>query len=421
MSSLNLLGSLNRVECPFIKVQIGDYVFGVFDKTTVSRYDSDGIYRLHRITYPNYIQSLEVKKINGQVNQYTLNMSYPITQGSDPNFLEKVFSSVSRTRKIVFSYGDCSMPNFLYKDEVAIITDVKSTMQATSSVIKYVVSATSSAALAASGSYNFKSRYSKPSDVIKELLRQNGTYGLQDVFTGMRDYAKVLADGLIKSDDQPVQLEYKANMSVFDYMSYLVSCMIPLSQSSSSDRLSSVYGLTVVDDRTGIYGGPYFKVVSVDKAKDSLGAYEIDIGYPSQNVVTDFSVDNNEAYSIYYDYNTKLHPEEYSYRIGRDGKMEQVYSPMVSSGNKQFITTPSEKTWWSKVTEYPIKATITLKGLLRPAILMTHVRLNVYYYGQKHISSGIYIITSQKDFVGLGSNFKTTLTMTRIGGDDDLA
>lgn len=418
MSSLNLLGNLNRVECPFIKIQIGDYVFGVYNKTTISRYEEDGLYRLHRITYPNYIQNLSIRKINGQVNTYTLNISYPITQGSDPNFFEKVFSSVSRSRKIVFSYGDVTMPNFIYKDEEAIITKVESKMTAVSSVISYVVYAVSSAALTASGAYNFRARKDeKPSDVIKEMLRQNDKYGLQDVFTGMRDYAKVLSDGLIYGDDRPVKLAYKSNMSVFDYLTYLVSCMIPLSQNGASDKIGSMCSLIVVDDTTGIYGGPYFKVIRVDKSTDSLGAYEIDIGYPSQNIVTDFMVENNESYSIFYDYQNKLHPEEYSYRVGMDGMLEQVYSPMISSGNSQFVTRANDKTWWSKVTEYPIKAKLTLKGLLRPAILMTHVRLNVYYYGQKHISSGLYIITAQQDWVGLNSNFKTTLNMTRISGD----
>lgn len=418
MSSLNLLGNLNRVECPFIKVQIGAYVFGVYNKTTISKYEEDGLYRTHRITYPNYIQNLSIKKINGQVNTYTLNISYPITQGSDPNFFEKVFSSVSRSRRIVFSYGDCSMPNFLYKNEEAIITKVESKMTAASSVLSYVVYAVSSAALTASGAYNFKSRKNeKPSDVIKEMLKQNDKYGLQDVFTGMRDYDKVISDGLIYGQDRPVNLTYKANMSVFDYLSYLVSCMIPLSQKSASDKVGSMCSLLVVDDTSGVYGGPYFKVVRVDKTKDSLGAYEIDIGYPSQNIVTEFTVDNNESYSIFYDYQKELHPEEYAYRVNTDGTLEQVYSPMISSGNSQFVTRANDKTWWSKVTEYPIKAKLTLKGLLRPAILMTHVRLNVYYYGQKHISSGLYIITAQQDLVGLGSNFKTTLSMTRISGD----
>ena len=35
---------------------------------------------------------MEVVKINGQVNKYTLNIDYPVTQHDDPNFFEKIFS-----------------------------------------------------------------------------------------------------------------------------------------------------------------------------------------------------------------------------------------------------------------------------------------------------------------------------------------
>ena len=39
------------------------------------------------------------------------------------------------------------------------------------------------------------------------------------------------------------------------------------------------------------------------------------------------------------------------------------------------------------MTEFPITATLTLKGLTRPSILMTYVKLNVWFAGgQKHIS-----------------------------------
>ena len=74
--------------------------------------------------------------------------------------------------------------------------------------------------------------------------------------------------------------------------------------------------------------------------------------------------------------------------------------------------------WWSKVTSFPVGATIELKGLLRPAILMTHVRLNVYYYGKKHISSGLYIITGQTDEIST-AGYKTTLGLRKIAGDND--
>lgn len=49
---------------------------------------------------------------------------------------------------------------------------------------------------------------------------------------------------------------------------------------------------------------------------------------------------------------------------------------------------------------------------------MTYVKLNVLFYGQKHIASGVYIITKQTDSVD-DSGFKTALTMTRISGDVD--
>lgn len=420
MAGLNLLGTTSRVATPFIKITIGQYTFGVYDKKTTTGFDESGYFKKHKITYPNYVQSLSVRKINGQVNQYTLNIKYPITQGNDPNFFEKVFSSVSKTREIKFSYGDLSAPNYIYKDEIAIITDVKTRMTAASSIIDYTVSAVSSAVLSMSGTHNFQAEYNQPSEVIKRLLKQNATYGLQDVFYGMRDYDKVIADGLIPGDDLPVNLEYKANTSIFDYLKYLVSCMINKNNNTtSSNQLKNIYSLVVIDDTSGDYDGPYFKIFPVDKEKDALGTYEIDIGYPSQNIVTEFNVDNDESYSILYDYSTKLNPEKYSYRVDREtGELEEVFSPSISSGNSHFLTRANDMTWWSKVTSFPIKATITIKGLLRPAILMTHVRLNVYFYGHKHISSGLYIITQQNDTIN-EQGYKTTLSMLRISGDDE--
>ena len=71
---------------------------------------------------------------------------------------------------------------------------------------------------------------------------------------------------------------------------------------------------------------------------------------------------------------------------------------------------------WTKVTQFPIKARIVVAGLLRPAILMTKVRLNVLFYGRKHISSGLYVITSQKDTIST-SGYRTQLELLRVGED----
>lgn len=59
-----------------------------------------------------------------------------------------------------------------------------------------------------------------------------------------------------------------------------------------------------------------------------------------------------------------------------------------------------------------------MKGLLKPAILMTYVKLNVLFYGKKHISSGYYVVTEQTDSID-SNGFRTTLKLLRIKGDED--
>ncbi len=82
------------------------------------------------------------------------------------------------------------------------------------------------------------------------------------------------------------------------------------------------------------------------------------------------------------------------------------------------MTTDEDKTWWSNVTQYPISAQITIKGLLRPATLMDYVRLNVIYFGQKHIASGLYIVTKQIDTIS-ETGYRTQLFLTKIAGDNE--
>ena len=63
--------------------------------------------------------------------------------------------------------------------------------------------------------------------------------------------------------------------------------------------------------------------------------------------------------------------------------------------------------------QYSISASITVKGLLRPALLMQYIKLNVLFYGQKHNTSGIYAITKQVDQVDI-NGYRTTLSLLRI-------
>lgn len=407
LNNLNLLSTTNRVEAPFIKVQIGNYTFGVYDKKNNS------------ITYPNYVRELQTKKINGQVNKYTLTLIYPITERDDPNFFEKVFSSVSETRRIIFSYGDAMLPTYCYRNEQAIILSIKPSVSTSASLITYTITAVSDGTLASSvQSYSFPARYDKPSDIIKELLYST-KYGLQDLFYGMRDRSLVERYNLIPGDDRPVNIEARDNISILEYLTYLVNCMCSYEDGINSIIKSKVYLLTIYDDTTGVFNGTYFKIVSSTAKIEESTAYKIDVGYPSQNIVTNFSIKNDDTYSIYYNYSEKLNTGNYTTRINDEGEIEKVYAPTLISNNDKKIATEQARTWWTKMTQFPITVNLTIKGLLRPAILMTNIKLNIYFYGNKFIYSGIYVITEQVDNISAEGGYRTTLTMLRIKGDEE--
>lgn len=417
----SLLSSQARIQVPWVRVTIGDYTFGIFDEKTKSWVKNQaGFYQPFSIQYPEYITSLEVTKINGQVNKYTLAIKYPITQYDDPNFFEKVFSSVSHSRKIIFTYGDAEKPAYIYKNEEAIITNVQQTFELQSSAISYTVSAVSSAALSTDGSITMPAPGTKvkPSDEIKKLFKNNKS--LQNTFTGMNVSD---LDTLIAGDDMAVEIESKQNISAVDYINYLAGCMIP---AGSGPGLSKeIYIMTIYDDSITSAGkamsknGPYFKVTKVSTVMDQGDAYEIDIGINTSTIVRSFTIESNANYSIYYEYQNLAHPENYVRRINGDGMWEDVYAPTSMARTNSFSTSASDQVWWTKATQFPINATIQVQGLLRPATLMQYVKLNVIFPGgNKHLSSGLYIVTKQIDNLS-GAGYATTLGLTRIKGDMD--
>ena len=336
----SLLESNAIIQVPWVKVTIGDYTFGVWSQK--------GDRTEYRVQFPNYVQSLNVTKINGQVNEYTLEIAYPITHLDDPNFFEKVISSVSTTRKIVFTYGDAAQPAYVYKDEEAIITKVTQTFQLESSTINYTIYAISGAALKTLGCQTFGATSGKPSDIIKNLFRSNSC-GLKDTFIGMTEEN---LDELIQGDDKSVSLDLKINISVMEYIKYLVSCMIPEGQSLSNIS-SDIYILTMHDDTiydqlyndSASVGGPYFKVEKTSYYKQQSDAYEINIGFNNSNIVRGFSIDHQDNYALYYKYQSELVQDEYKQRINDNGELEELYSPSVTSKNRTCITRPDDITW----------------------------------------------------------------------------
>lgn len=413
-----LLSTTTRVEAPIIIVRIGNVSFGLYHKQKGQVELFGKFYSATQVTYPNYIKSLKVKKINGTLNTYTLTLQYAITAGDDPNMIDKVLSSVAKSRDIVFTYGDATSPNFLYREEKAMITSVRTVPEVANSRITYTIEAVSTALQLNAGTFSFPKRTNtKPSDVLFELLYRRD-YGLLDIFYGMADRNTVRQSGVIAANDKPVTIEAQSNISILDYVKYLVSCMSSVNDRSASLQKTAKYTFVVHDEVSEKFPGPYFSVdpvITSSPELTSVDIYNIDIGYPSKDLITQFVVNDNQAYSILYDYANNIKMSDTIYRIDDEGNPMAIYSPKIALNSQLLRTTEREKTWWSQITQFPINASITMKGLLRAVTLMSYLRVNVYYYGKKHNTSGLYIITSEEDNIS-ESGYTTTLSLTRIQG-----
>lgn len=427
MKKASLVTYPSVVEAPIIVVKIGDYTFGGCSKTAI-RTSSGDMYT--NITFPNFLQSVHITKINGQLNIYTISMEYGITKGDDPNLIDKVLSTVKDTRRLTITYGDASYPDLMYTEESAIITKVQTNVKFGGSQISYTIHATSDAIQLQANTYTFPKRNAKPSELIFDML-YNGKYGLLNVFPGMRDRAKVVQNGLIPSDDRVMSLEPKMSMTALDYLKFLVNSMT--SSSNNTDNLikDSVYMLSLKDDVSNSFGGQYFEIKKVSLIGSSSSyttsggsgdkflvsdPYEVDIGYPGDDFVTDFRINTDEGYSILYDYGSTVAGFDKVYRINGNGDYVYDYSPAMARSSSTYSTNSAEKSWWTLMTQFPVTATLQIKGLVRPSILMSYVKINTVFYGQRHTSSGIYLITKQEDQID-GSGYKTTLTLLRVYGE----
>lgn len=414
--SASLLTVPTLVESPFVMLKIGDYTFGSYQSESSPYYSIAP----SKVNYPNYLTGLSVVKVNGTVNQYTLTLVYQITPGSDPNFLDKVFSSVGYGN-VYISYGDWNSPSFIYKEEEAIITKLTSNVDFSQSRITYTLYCTSNALSLLSTVRNFSARKAKPSSVIMQLLYTDSTSGLLDIFYGMRNRQTVIQRNLIPTNDKVVDIPAKDSTDVLSYINFLTTCMIATTNTTTDAIQDSSYSLSIQDDVMNEFGGPYFKISqmkSETQTINSIDTYEVDVGYPGDAPVVKFNIANDQSWALLYDYSMNTSDENYMYSLDSNGFLQTEYSSNLTTSNKYYRTTESQKNWWTNMTQFPIKAELTIKGLVRPAMLMTYVRVNSLFYGQRHVSSGLYIVTRQEDRVD-ASGYKTTLSLTRIAGDDD--
>jgi hypothetical protein len=227
----------------------------------------------------------------------------------------------------------------------------------------------------------------------------------------MKNKTIVSSKGLIANTDKSVKINAIESITPFEYLTKLVSVMQPV-----NDKSNSSYFLNIKDSGGD---GAYFQVKEV-KTKSvipgSVFMYEVDINYPDDNSLAyDFSVNEDFAWPLAYKYSGGFNT--YNYNIDNSGN---TISSKSTSNLKNITSTTGvsamDKNWWKNVTEFPIKATLEIKGLSTYVLLLNYIKINVYYFGKKRSSSGVYIVTGQEDSLS-GNGFRTKLDLLRVAGD----
>lgn len=387
----------NTVEAPFVELVISGYKIGS--------------YKGNLDKYPNYISKLDVTKQNGVINQYRIQLIHQVRPGDDSNLLDELLSHVNYD-KIEIKYGDLNSGQY-FQDTKAIITNVYMNRNYTNMNISYTIEATSEGSLLKTLISSFPARVDKPSNVLRDLLYSNDKISnlLLDAFPGMRNRTFVDSNNLIPSNDSVVNLMAQYNVNVIDYINYLVGCM---SNNLSKNNIirNSTYYITYNDADSFNRNGAYIKINEVTAGVDPFSVtdkvYEITVGY-NDNIVYNFNIDSTQSWELLYNNATKT--DEYFYTITNNGDINKYYSPSVASSTN--FMNELNKNWWTQMIKFPLTGSITIKGLLKPIMLMDYIKINVVFYGEKHITSGIYAITGQQDFLS-GSGFKTTLSLVRV-------
>ena len=227
----------------------------------------------------------------------------------------------------------------------------------------------------------------------------------------MKNASLVSSNNLIPTNDAKLNIDEKTNVNTIEYINYLVGCMSSVANGVNDIIRGSSYYVSYENDFMNQLGGAFMKITEVVKGiSGANNIFEVTVGFPDNNYVMGFNVDNDIAWSILYE--NMATPDEYIYTINDRGQKVKQYSPNIMSSTSPM--NEIQKNWWTQMINYPISATLTLKGLMKPTMLMSFIRVNVVFYGQHHITSGTYAITGQKDVLS-GEGFRTILALTRVG------
>ena len=389
-----LCSSEMLVQAPYIQVELNGIKIGGYNNSVDK--------------YPNHVMSVTVEKISNQINNYTISLLYQIRAGEDPNLIDTILSRTGYRNKVKIKYGD-SANGIFYKEEEAYIIDVTHKDNVSSASISYTIKAVSSVGFVKYTYASYSSTTSKPSTEIVKLLYNSGQIStqLQNAFGGMKSRQATLSKNLIPTNDAVVNIPGLADASPYDRLLQLTANM------RNPTDPSSTYMLTFMDASNN---SSSFKITEIirrenNSASNVKNCYTLDVGFPGNTMITSFSLDNDVYWPLYYKYAGKV--ASYSYDIDYSGRIIRTKTNPLNIDDKFQSKNVELMNWWEYVRAYPVSATVTIKGLVKPIILMENVYIFSQIYGQQDLATGLYSIIGQTDTVN-GSGCSTTLKLLKV-------
>lgn len=379
-----------EVEAPYVEIAIKGIVFGGYKAGK----------------YPNYVKSLDIVKTNGSINEYTINLIHQIRPGDNPNYIDNALSSI-KYNEIQIIYGNANT-GAIFNDSKAMITNITTKFDFTNCNINYIISATSLSALSASEKYTYPEVTDKPSNIIRNQLYGEDNSPLLQAFPGMKNQAEMEKEGFLPTTDKEVTIEKVENITPVAYLNKLVDAMENKVKTAEDKIRTSLYLLATKDTAEGAT----FEVKEVKTSQVVSNVpfvYEATVGYPDDNFIFDFKVETDFSWASTYKSNLGL--EQYNYDIDFNGDIKK--NTKISSYGQEM----SGNNLWEDLTKFPIMAKLNIRGLLQASLLLQYIKINVVMFGRKRISSGIYIVTEQRDQLG-GGGFTTELSLLRVAGDN---
>ena len=358
--------------------------------------------------YPNHIVGLTVEKINNKINTYTIQLIHQVRTGEDPNIIDALLNRTGYRNKVKIKYGD-SATGLFFKEEEAYIMDVSYNENVQSANIAYTIKAVSSVSFVKYSYFSYPPVTGKPSTEINNLMYHSGqsSIELQNSFSGMRTAQDAMRRNAIPTNDAVVNIPGLANASPYDRLNQLVANMRDPNDATGTYMLS-------YNDATNDASFRIVEVTRQDTAdRNALikNCYTLDIGFPGNTMITSFALGNDVYWPLYYKYAGKI--ASYKYDIDYNGKITRSKVNPLDVDDKFQSKNVESMNWWEYVRSYPVSATVTIKGLMKPVLLMENVYIFSQIYGQEDLASGLYSIIGQTDTID-GGGCSTTLELLKI-------